>query len=367
MPLRESLQRWSRMALWLGLLGGVAALVGLCLDPAAFARAWLLAFVAWVGLPLGALGFRMLHGLCGGDWGRAVGGVLDAMLRTMPVMVVLFVPLLFGISALYPWTRADFAMQPELARKAVYLNGVGFALRGLGCLIGWAVLGRLVVRARAGRRGAICAVGLIVYTLSGTLAALDWVMSLDPQWTSRVFGILFLVGQALAAFAFAVALVAWSASRPDAAWRPEPKTLRDLGNLLQAFLLLWAYLEFMQLLVIWNGNLPHSIPWYLARSGGIWLVVSVALGVLHFGVPFLLLLFRANKEHPRRLCWIASWLVLMRLLADGWTVLPAFGAGVHWLDVAVPLAMGGVVLALIFRALPSRLPDALALVPEVRP
>ncbi len=361
---RTLLENWARSAGLLALLAGIATLVGLLVDAAAFQRAWLLAFVTWSGLPVGALGFRMMHALTGGEWGRAVGGALDALQRTMLLMALLFLPLLWGLPLLYPWARPGFAADPELAHKTALLNAPGFAVRGLAFLVGWELLGFVLYRTRGRLRAAIAALGLIAYAVTVTLAALDWVMSLDPQWISTVFGIRFLIGQTLTALAFAVAVAAFTAARPDTSWRPEPKTLRDLGNLLLAWLVLWTYLEFMQLLIIWNGNLPHGIPWYVARSEGGWLGVSVALALLHFAVPFWLLLFRANKEDPRRLCRIALWLLLMRVLDDSWMVLPAFGAPLHWLDLVVPLAMGGLVLWLVFRLLPTRLPEALALVPE---
>lgn len=357
----QVLDRWQRAGLWLGCVGGVLAVVGWTTDADAFHRAWLLGFTTWLGLPLGAVGFCMLHAVCGGDWGRALAATLSAMTRTMWWMLLLFVPLLWDLQALYPWARPGFADDPEVAHQAPYMNATGYALRGFAFLLLWAVLGRLVLAASPRWRGRLGAGGLIVYTLTGTLAALDWIMSMDPQWTSRVFGIMWLVGQGLAALAAAVAVTAWVASRPDGP-RLEKKVLRDLGNLLLAFLMLWSYLEFMQFLIIWNGNLPHSAPWYLERIEGAWLWVTLAQALLHFLLPFLLLLFRANKESPRRLAAIAAWLLLMRGLDDGWNVGPGLGHGLHWLDVVVPVAMGGLLLFLCCRRLrpwlPALQPDA---------
>jgi hypothetical protein len=187
----------------------------------------------------------------------------------------------------------------------------------------------------------------VIYALTITFASTDWVMSLEPHWFSTIYGMMFMVGQVLTALAFAIAVAAWLGDRPPLSSVLKAETLHDLGNLLFAFLMLWAYLSFSQFLIIWSGNLPEEIPWYLRRSTGGWQWVALALTVFHFAMPVFLLLMRRNKRRRRVVAWIASAVVVLRLVDLIWLVVPAHESAihVHWLDLVTLAGIGGLWVA----------------------
>jgi hypothetical protein len=196
--------------------------------------------------------------------------------------------------------------------------------------------------------------GLIVYMLTMTFASFDWAMSLEPHWYSTIYGALFVIGQALTTMAFIIAVVALLASRSSLAadisrlFRDPRNLFNDLGNLLLAFVMLWAYMSFSQFLIIWSGNLPEEVVWYLHRMAGGWIVIPIFLLLFHFAVPFFLLLLRNTKRRPEVLARLAIFVLLVHLVDLFWLVIPAFhqtGFHVHWLDLAAPVGIGGIWIA----------------------
>jgi hypothetical protein len=339
--------------------GGAALLAGLAgavITPQEFFRAYLVAFLYWGGIALGCLALLMLHHLVSGRWGFVVQRFLEAAARTLPVLALLFLPLLFGLEHLYPWARPEAAAADALLRhKLPYLNVPFFVLRAALYFGVWSGLALLLTRwsAAQDRTGdpllvrpmkRLSGPGLALYGLTVTFAAMDWGMSLEPHWYSTMYGVIFVVGQGLLGLAFVIVLAALFAARRPLAGALTADRLHDIGNLLLAFVMLWAYIGFSQYLIIWSGNLPEEVPWYLSRLRGGWAGVALSLVLFHFAVPFCLLLSRVTKRRTTALVAVAVGMLAMRLLDLFWLVTPAFhpgGVRVHWLDPVAFLAVGG--------------------------
>lgn len=363
--LRPPFLKLRRGALLAGAAGALLCAAGFFVNRGQLFQSWLFAHQFWLGLGLGGLAVLMTHHVMGGQWGVLVGRILEAMARTLPLLALLFVPLYFGMHELYSWTRpAEVAASPHLQAKAAYLNVPFFFARAAGYFAIWIVLGWLFPRwsrrldlapdpAAGGRLVRVGALGLVLFFFTMTFAAIDWIMSLEPEWYSTVFGAVVLLGQALQALAFACIVLHWIAETDEIRPLLEPKVLNDLGNMLMAFVIIWTYLAFIQFLVIWMGNLNEELPWMLHRSRGGWQAVGIGLIALGFFLPFLLLLFRSVK---RRVAWLArvAWIiVVMRLVGTDWLIAPTFHPrlGVHWLDLAALLAIGGFWTAVFFTSL----------------
>jgi hypothetical protein len=315
------------------LLGAVAialAVPGLWIDRAMFFAAWLAAWWFALGLVLGALGNACIHRLTGGQWGDVLRPATALLARRLPWLLLLFLPLLFGLDALYPWLRdgpdrwRDALAQPAFNR--FWLEPTFFAARLVAYALVWWWLARPAATSAAVTRPRAAA-SLIVHAVVTSLAAIDLLMSLMPVWYSTVFALLVLTGQLLAASAFTVALTArWRASRVRRPQPHAPPLWRDLGNLLLAWLLSWAYLGFVQLLIIWAENLPREIAWYVPRLQTGWRAVGLLLVLLNFALPLLALLMRALKDRPERLAMIAFALLGANALHAAWLVLPSVDA-----------------------------------------
>ena len=361
--------RLQRRALVVGAAGVVLCGVGVLLNPTQFFRSYLLAYLFWLGIPLGSLAVLMLHHLVGGAWGAVIRRVLESATRTLPVLVFLFVPLLFGLHELYIWARPEVVMADEiLQRKSVYLNVPFFIVRSALYFIVWLVVSFAlntwsVTQDQAGadpserRMRLLSGPGLVLYVLTATFAAVDWMMSLEPHWFSTIYGILVIVGQLLATLAFAVAVVALLAHTPPLAQVISPAHFHDLGNLLLAFVMLWAYMAISQFLIIWSANLPEEITWYLQRMRGGWEWLGLALILFYFTLPFLLLLSRGIKQRAQLLAWVATGILVMHLVDLFWLVVPAFqpaGIFVHWMDAAALMGIGGIWIVIFIWQLKRR-------------
>jgi len=279
-------------------------------------------------------------------------------------MLVLFIPIIFAIPDLYVWSRpAGAAYHEASALQLVYLQVPFFLGRAGLYFVVWLVLvvllnhwsrqreqasDPLVIRTRQRRLGLLSGGGLVLYGLTMTFAAVDWLMSLEPQWFSTAYGLVVMTGQLLAAMAFAILITVWLARDEPYASIASPELFHDLGNLLLAFVMLWAYIAFSQFLIIWSGDLPEENHWYLHRAHGGWNWVAVVLVVLHFALPFVLLLSRQITRRAQPLATVAAVLFCTHLVEAFWLVMPSFFPGqlqVHWLDIVAPVAVGGLWLA----------------------
>jgi hypothetical protein len=332
-------------------VGVVSLLLSLLLavdDQSQFFRSYLFAYLFWLGVGFGCLAVLMLCHLVGGAWCAALRPVLEAGALTLPLLAVLFVPLAFGLRDLYVWARPEaVASDPLLQAKSPYLNISFFLVRAAIYLVAWGALAYFLSRRSSGqpdhhRLPGLGAIGLIILSLTGTFAMIDWVMSLEPRWYSTVFAVMVASGGVLSAFAFAICarLVLWKRET----W-PDPSVLNDLGNLLLAFLMIWAYLAFSQFLVVWSGNLSQEITWYVHRLQGGWEWIALAIVVFHFAVPFVPLLSRSLKRNAQALRLIAALVLLTGILDVYWLVMPAFffetGLRIHWQDGVLLIGISG--------------------------
>ena len=360
-----------RIAVIVGVIAGLLSLVGVFVSgSASFFQAYLFGYLFWVGIALGCLALLMLHHLAGGRWGFVIQRPLEAGVRTLPLLALLFVPILFGLKELYLWARPEtVAAEALLRHKQLYLNPPAFLFRAVVFFAVWIGVGALLTML-SGRRdqGAetlpltrrmqvLSGPGLLLYGVTVSFAAIDWGMSLEPFWFSSVYGIIFIVGQNLAALAFVIVTVVLLSDRPPLRDAITPQQFHDLGNFLLAFVMLWAYIAFSQFLIIWSGNLPEEIPWYLNRMRGGWGVLAAILVAFHFLVPFLLLLSRSTKRRAKVLLLVAAGILAMRLLDLYWLTSPAFhpgGFSLHWMDLSLPVGLGGIWLAAYLSRLQRR-------------
>lgn len=332
-------------------------LVGAIHDVNGFFRAYLVAFLFWIGVTLGCLALLMLQHLTGGKWSLVIRRILEAGTRTLPVMAVAALPLLLGINSLYVWAQPG-QTDPVITAKHIYLNVPFFIVRMAFYFACWFTLIHFLNKwSREEDRGgnlplwlrleALGGGGLVLFGLTMNFAAVDWVMSLEPRWYSSIYGLLLMAGMTLAAMAFVVVMLVWLSEREPLRTVVTPQYLQDIGSILLMLVMLWAYLEFSQYLIIWGENLSGEIPWYLRRMQGGWGTVGLALVFLNFALPFFLLLFRHVKQRMRTLMLVACLVLVMRLVDMCWMVLPAFGDAqpawrLIWMVVLLSLGVGGI-------------------------
>ncbi len=360
-------QGW--MALLVGLLGLVLCAVGWFFDPRAFFIGYLTAELIFLGIALGCMAFLMIHYLTGGKWGWPVRRFFEAAAGTLPLLGLLFVPIFFGLRRLYPWAIAStVAADKVLRHKQAYLNSPMFIVRAVILFAIWIWLAHLLNRwsraqdethdvAPMKRLRRLSGPGLVIYPLTVTVGMVDWVMSLEADWYSTIFPILICIGQMLSGLAFVILLLRWLGPRTALAEVIGKENFHHLGSLLLAFTMLWAYMAFSQLLIIWSGDLPHEITWYLHRIAGGWRWIVVFLVVFHFFGPFFLLLSRQQKQSRSALAAIAAVMFAAHVVDVWWMITPSFyphGIHVSWLDFAALLGVGGVWFFFFLRNLQSK-------------
>ena len=354
-PTQSSLQHWQRPALLAGLVGLALGLLGAFLNLEQFWRAYLLAYLFWLEIGLGCLGLLMLHHLVGGRWSAMIRRLMETGAMTLPLMAILFLPLLFGLTTLYPWANTEHLQQSELLRqKTGWLNIPFFLGRSALYFVVWSTLAFLFNRwsleqDRTGdpqlavRMRRLSAIGMILFMLTATFAAYDWMMSLEPEWFSSIYGLSFIAGQGLAALALGIIGLRFIA-KDKAASPTWIGSFNDLGNFLLGFVMIWAYFAFSQFLIIWSADIPEEAIWYYHRSQGGWLNVGLFLIAFHFVLPFFLLLSRQLKRKARLLTALAVLILVARVVDLFWLIMPAFypeGIQVHWLELALLIALGG--------------------------
>jgi hypothetical protein len=353
----ESMASFAALRWRYALAGAVivaACLAGSIRDLGAFYRAYLVAFLFWIGITLGCLALLMVQHLTGGRWALVIRRIVEAGTRTLPVMAIAALPLLAGMKSLYVWARPG-QNDPLILGKHIYLNQPFFIARMVFYFACWFLLVHFlnkwsVEEDRGGgnvplwmRMEGLSGGGLVLFGFTLNFAAVDWVMSLEPRWYSTIYGLLLMTGMTLGAMAFVIIVLIWRSGAEPLASVISPAYFQDLGSILLMFVMLWAYLEFSQYLIIWGENLSREIPWYLRRLQGGWGAVGLALVLLNFALPFSLLLFRYVKRRVKSLLIVAMLVLVMRLVDMYWMVVPAFGPGAHltWVDLLLPLGMGG--------------------------
>ncbi len=364
--MRGGLERLRGRAIRAAVVGVAACALGALLDPGQLLRSYLVAYVFWTGCALGCLAVLMINYVTGGAWGAAIRRLLEAGAGTLPLLALGFVPLAAGVGHLYAWARPGaVADDPQIAHVHLFLNVPFFLARAVLYFAAWIAVARALRRWSLGRDAGpdpalerrlelLSRGGLVLLGLTMTFAAIDWMMSLEPHWASTIYGVIFMGGSVLTAFALVLTVAAALGDDPDLARVLTPHTVHDLGNLLLAFLMLWAYFSYSQFLIVWAGNLPEEIPWYLARTRGGWGWLALVIVLFHFALPFPVLLARTVKRRARTLAAVAGVLVAVRALDVFWQIAPAFHPGelaVHWLDPAALLAVGGLWVAAFARGL----------------
>ncbi len=371
LPTPSAVARLERNGLGVAVVGLLACAVGFFTNPDQFYRSWLFAFLFWSGISVGCLSISMISHLTGGMWGLLIRRFLEAGTRLFPLLLVLFLPVVLGLGRLYPWTHPG--VDPLLRHKSLYLNVPFFLGRAAFYFAVWTLLAHFLNRwsreldAGPNRRVSrklrgLSGGGLVLLGLTITFSAIDWGMSLNPHWFSHIYGILFMVGQALAALALVIVCVAETAEEKPVQDAVRPGTVHDLGKLMLAFTMLWAYVNLSQFLIIWSGNVSEETPFFVHRLRNGWQYLAFLLLVFHFVVPFLLLLSRDLKRNSRLLGMLAAGMLGVRLLDLYWLLAPdllGHGHGVirltvHWLDVVAPLGLGGLWLYSFARQLRTR-------------
>ena len=353
-----------------GVLGVVLAIIGFFMSPVdRFYQAYLVAYTFWMGVILGSMALLMVQHLSGGVWGIVLRRPFEAAVRTLPFMTILFFPIVLGMHSLYEWSHEGIAdTDPIIAAKALYLNTPFFLLRQVIYFAIWNLIGFLLTKwsqehdrsgdpALLGKLSTLSGAGLCIYFLTVTFAMVDWTMSVNPHWFSTIWGMLYIGGQGLSAFAFGIVVLVMLARVAPLNRVLTSHHFHDLGKFLFAFLMLWAYLQFSQFLIIWSANIPEEIPHYLNRWENSWKYLSIFIVVGHFMVPYALLLSRDLKRNHGKLQIIAAWILFARIADYWWHVAPELhhdGLTISLLDVALPLVLGGIFISLFVAQLGGR-------------
>lgn len=362
-------KQWQQRALIVGGLFTLLLLVGFFLDRQQFFRSYLFAFSFWAGISVGSLLLLMLQHLTGGGWGFVIRRVLEASSRTFPLVAVLFVPIVFGLHHLYRWTNNEEVNRSEVLRqKSAYLNVPFFTIRAAIYFAIFLVLAWLLNHwskrqdATADRQYTkkmkiISGPGMVLVIFVVTFASVDWFMSLEPEWYSTIYGFIFVAAWALSALAFTIAVMATLSKSEPMNLIVAQSHFHDLGKLLLALVMLWTYFAFSQFLIVWSGNLPEEIHYYLPRIKGGWGAIALTVVILHFAFPFLFLLSRSFKRHAGRLALVAVLILVMRLIDLFWSLAPSYlheHFHVSWMDIVAPIGMGGLWLAMFAWQLSKR-------------
>lgn len=333
---------------WLALAGGYAT------DRQQFHFSYLAAFAFFASVSLGAMFFVMVQHLTGSAWSVTVRRLMENMMRAVPLAFLLVLPVFLGIHSLYEWSHAGAAKDPVLSAKLGYLNEKWFILRGFFAIAMWSVFAlRLYsISRRQDDTGSIehtraaarwSAPGMVVLFLAGSVAAFDWIMSLEPHWFSTMFGVYFLAGGAVGFMAVLIATVLGLRAAGYLTQSVREEHYHDLGKWLFALTTFWAYVTFSQYMLIWYGNLPEETFWFHKRFQGSWGAFGPILVIGHFLLPFFTLLPRANKRNLRLLGLLAGWMMLMHYCDLYWQIMPVLhtkGVALHWMDAAAWLAVG---------------------------
>jgi len=355
--------RFQQMALIVGVIGLVATAAGFFISQEQFFQSYLFGYIFWIQIALGCFALVMLHHLVGGNWSFAVRRIAESAAMTLPLMALLFLPVILGIPQIYRWANPEFVAQFDLMQhKEPYLNIPFFIGRTVFYFAIWIGLAYLLNKwslqqdetadpSLTNRLKTLSAPGLILYILTASFAGYDWLMSLEPLWFSSIYGVIFISGHALTTMAFLIVLMRLVSDQKPLSEFVTTYTFNDLGNFLLAFISFWAYIGFSQYLILWSANLPETITWYITRTQGGWQWLAFALIFLQFALPFVILLSRRAKRNVKLLVRLAVFVMLMRFIDIFWLIMPAFheqGFHLHWLDIVAPIGIGGVWIAFFF-------------------
>jgi hypothetical protein len=358
--IRPVIDRVQKRALVVGAIGVVATLALGFHDWTQFFHSYLFAYVYWMVFAMGSLAFLQLHHMTGGKWGLPIRRILEAGSRTIPVMFVLWLPLLAGIKKIYPWAANPDMLgdEPSDHFRRLWLQPGFFIVRAFVYFAVWSLLAFLLNKWSAeqdrtadvrlkDKMSSLAAPGTVLWAITWSWAMVDWVMTLEPIWYSSIYGMVFMVIACLSAVSFSVIMLRVLDSYQPLHDSYQPERLNDIGNFMLTFTLLWTYMSFAQFLIIWSGNLKQEIPWYKVRAFTSWGYIAAALLILHFFVPFFILLQRRVKRRLERLSVLAIWMLLISLVDVFWLIVPAFpnqrtGPHVSPVDICALVGIGGI-------------------------
>jgi hypothetical protein len=349
----------------LAAVGAVACVLGYLTSREVFFYAYLQSYMLWLGVSLGCLGIWMVHNMTGGLWGpKPVRTILESAYQLIPLMAILFIPILVGMKIIYPWTHPDAKLYSEIVAKVGWLNQPFFITRVAIYFAVWIGI-VIMMRPWRGRHPSELALpelhqlqrrsaaGLLLYAFTISFAGFDWMMSIEPRWSSSAFGLLVLIGEVLTSFCFLVIITQVLAKRKLMV-PIDTKVLHDFGNYLLMSVMFWAYISFSQYLIMWSGQLPEEMFWYRERWRNGWQYLALGLLLFHFLVPFLLLLQRRIKKKHAALLALCVYLLVMRVVDNFWNgslVVPDRGPVVSWTHLVFPFAIGAMWLAGFFGVL----------------
>lgn len=353
------------LALGVGGIGTLIWAVGLYLTPEQALRSWLLGFILWAGIGLGSIGLLILQYLTGGAWGVVIRRTLEAASRTLPLIIILFLPIAIGVTRMYEWTHLP-ADDVTVLQRGAFQTPMWWWIRSAVYFVVFGGMVYLLNKWSAnqdtskdyeeaaswlGRATAFSGPTMVIFALTVTFAAVDWVMTLEPHWFSTIWGLLFVAGWALSCLCFCVIVLAFLSDKVPMNHVLGRRHFHDLGKLMLALVMVWAYFNFSQYLIIFSGNLPEETVWFIKRSTGGWGWMAWGLILFHFAVPFLILLQQDLKRNPKKLALVAVFILFMRLVDMYFLIGPSPRIGEHgfqvpftvsWMDIVAPIAVGGI-------------------------
>ncbi len=362
-------------AMIVGVIGLLASAAGYLVNSEQFFHSYLTAFVFWVTLGLGALFFTLIHHLVDAEWSVVLRRVMESTMVTLPLLIVFFVPIAFGMHDLFEWTHVDVVAGDTLLQgKAPYLNTTFFLARTAGYFLIWYLLTRALYtrsikqdtsneKGQTIRMRQISAPGMVLFGFTLTYAAFDWLMSLNPHWYSTIFGVYIFVGALLSSLGFITLILLFLRGKGVLADKVTVEHYHDLGKLIFAFTIFWAYIGFSQYFLIWYGNIPEETIFYHTRWAGSWKYVSMLIILGHFIFPFLMLLTRAAKRSLKVLAFMGFWMLFIHWVDMYWVILPSMGAhganahhgfSLSWMDLSTMLGIGGIFVWLFWKRFTSQ-------------
>lgn len=359
-PPGHSWNRFPAIGAGCAVLGVVVCAIFGMANPKQFLFSWLVAFLYFLSLALGALFFVLIQYAAQGGWGVVLRRIGETIFATLPMMAVLFLPIVLGLGVLYEWAHPGATEHDAvLLWKSPYLNVPFFLIRAVIFFGLWSAIALFYYRGSSGqdstgdptvsaRLRKFAGPAIIGLALTTTLASVDWIMSLTPHWYSTMFGVYFFAGCFLG---FIALLSLLSAAMRGAGLLDtviSAEHLHDVGKLLFGFTAFWAYIGFSQFFLMWYANLPEETIWYKTRIEGSWLSIALLLMVGHFIAPFFYLMGRSVKRNGSTLAVGAVWLLVMHYVDLYWQVMPTLhpeGFSPSILDVTAFLAVGGCFVA----------------------
>jgi hypothetical protein len=358
----------AKIAYSLGAIGLAFSIIAYFINRQQFLYSWLVAFVFWTTISLGALFFVMLHHLSASTWSVVLRRITESIMNLLPWMIIPAIVILLNLHDIYSWAGSGAVISHSLLdQKSAFLNIPFFYIRTITYFVVWTIITVLLWRtSRAQDKGnadrlksrfsRVSAIGMILFAFTCTFAAFDWLMSLEANWYSTIFGVYIFAGAVIGGLATIILIVFYLQSRQIMTEIVKIGHYQDLGKLLFAFVIFWTYMAFSQYLLIWYGNLPEETIWYLHRWHDGWQAITLIIVFGHFAIPFFLLMPYAAKRNPRLLAGIAGWLLLMHWVDIYWVAMPARSGGAFspcWIDLATMIAISGLFIGRFWQTFSS--------------